>query len=693
MGAEINGISGRISAPKQKKMEVAWYGLELLGKRWPTVKARLMVLGRLVRCFEFRRPLMSLLHEVWPRGPVHQRQRLSAKGMFEVLQSIALLPLAGTDLRAQVDPVATCSDASESGGGLCASGALTQEGQNLLKHLQSPEVIKERLTCFSPLGGMEIQAKTGPRIFVLSLFDGVAALMCALCRLDCQVIGFASSEVDVECKRLVRRRWPGVIELGDIKGVSRATIEALSKSLGYQVDLVLAGGGSPCQDLSSLLANRQGLSGERSKLFYEMPRIFQHLRECFSCPVFTFVENVQSMSDENRDNFTAVLGRPPILIDSHRISWCRRPRYFLVDWHVNTHNGETMVEHRGFQELVLPVVRPPIDHWVDSGCTFHGTGPLPTLTRSLPNKKPPRSPAGLAGASPSAVARWSADDHRFQVYQYEEAFLVQAGSQLRTPSLTERERLMGFDRGYIHNCLNPKWSVQKQFDVGASMIGNSFNVHVMTILIDSLLDYVTPLRAPRDHVQLLQHHGQAPAGWCALPEFVQDSRATNQSRDLIQEFLRAADKGGSDVKLSVGIPYRIKAWLRAGIQTQLFEWRLIHGYPWTHPAHINVLEMQAVVNSLQWRLRSKRNFRKRVLHLVNSQVVCSIIVKGRSSSRRLAQAIKKLSALCLAGGVYLSTGYVSTHDNPVDIPSRWECVKRRSKHAKGNGGGSPCKSK
>ena len=143
---------------------------------------------------------------------------------------------------------------------------------------------------------------------------------------------------------------------------------------------------------------------------------------------------------------------------------------------------------------------------------------------------------------------------------------------------------------------------------GSQLLGNSFNVHVMTILIYSLLDYVTPLRAPRDHVQLLQHHGQAPAGWCALPAFVQDSRATNQSRDLIQEFLRTADKGGSDVKLSVGIPYRIKAWPRAGIQTQLFEWRLIHGFPWTHPAHINVFEMQAVVNSLQWRLRSKHNF-------------------------------------------------------------------------------------
>ena len=106
--------------------------------------------------------------------------------------------------------------------------------------------------------------------------------------------------------------------------------------------------------------------------------------------MFTFVENVQSMSDENRDNFTAVLGRPQILIDSHRISWCRRPRYFWVDWHVNTHNGEAMVEHRGFQELVLPVVRPPIDHWVQDvpftelGRCLRSPAPCPTKSSLVP---------------------------------------------------------------------------------------------------------------------------------------------------------------------------------------------------------------------------------------------------------------------------------------------------------------------
>ena len=44
------------------------------------------------------------------------------------------------------------------------------------------------------------------------LFDGIAALMCGLGRLNC--------EIDKNCKRLVRKRWPGVLELGDITSVN-----------------------------------------------------------------------------------------------------------------------------------------------------------------------------------------------------------------------------------------------------------------------------------------------------------------------------------------------------------------------------------------------------------------------------------------------------------------------------------------
>ena len=59
-----------------------------------------------------------------------------------------------------------------------------------------------------------------------------------------------------------------------------------------------------------------------------------------------------------------------------------------------------------------------------------------------------------------------------------------------------------------------------------------------------------------------------------------------------------------------------------------------------------VLELQAVRNGLKWRLRKSTNGRCRVLHLIDNQVVCSIIAKGRSSSLRLKRGLKKLNSLC-----------------------------------------------
>ena len=84
-----------------------------------------------------------------------------------------------------------------------------------------------------------------------------------------------------------------------------------------------------------------------------------------------------------------------------------------------------------------------------------------------------------------------------------------------------------------------------------------------------------------------------------------------------------------------------------------------------------LLELQAVVNSLQWRLRLLPNFKRRILHLVGSHVVASITTKGRTSSYRLRKAVDKLTSLCVAGGIQLAIGCIATEDNPADIPSRW----------------------
>ena len=124
MGAEVDGKVGTVAVPLEKKMEIAWFTLWFLHQKLPAMKVRLMVLGRLVRCFEFRRPLLNLLQTVWPKD-LKMRAPLGCKGRLELLESLALLPLAGADLRAGVDGMVSCSDASETGGGMCVSGKLS----------------------------------------------------------------------------------------------------------------------------------------------------------------------------------------------------------------------------------------------------------------------------------------------------------------------------------------------------------------------------------------------------------------------------------------------------------------------------------------------------------------------------------------------------------------------------------------
>ena len=108
----------------------------------------------------------------------------------------------------------------------------------------------------------------------------------------------------------------------------------------------------------------------------------------------------------------------------------------------------------------------------------------------------------------------------------------------------------------------------------------------------------------------------------------------------------------------------MQAWPRSGINSSLFNWSVVHGYSWKSTAHINALELQAVLNSVKWRLRKQHREPYRALHLIDSQVVCAIITKGRTSSYRLRRGLKQLNALLLASGMVLIIGYVNTDCNP-----------------------------
>ena len=673
MGGEIDGDLGYLGVSVEKKLEVGYMFLWSLGKVAVPQKVVLMILGRLVRCYEFRRPLMSLLNRAWPKKRQFIARPYTLDCFREMVYSICVLPLAISDLRTPVSGLVTCSDASEHGGGLCASAGLTAEGRKMLEDAENPMNTREAVS-FRPAGSVSMgNWNKGPRVLVVSLFDGIAAMMVALARLECQIVGFAASEIDKPCKRLVRTRWPGLIELGDIVKIDDKVVEHLAAAVGYKVDLILCGAGSPCQDLSSLRAGGQGLLGEKSKLFFEVPRVIQLLKDHFNVPVESFVENVASMTPENMMMFSDVLKCEPVLVDAKYFTHCRRPRLFWTSWGITPQVGEKLIAKPGHCEWQFPICRKPASDWLEDGCTWESETQtlIPTFTRPQRREKPPYKPAGLETASEAAIVRWKEDKYYVQVYNYEKEHMITTpAGHLRLPTLEEKELMMGFDRGYVSRSFGPKTKNADKELIGGQMIGNSYCVYpVMMLLHECLRRHGN--REPRDHQQLVRIGGISPDAWSKYPKFVSGSKETKEVRRLVSHIIRHGERGGTDVKLCVNMPFRLRAWPRAGLPASLFQWSIIHGYKWRGDAHINCLELQAVINGLKWRLRRASNMGHRVLHLIDSQVVASILTKGRTSSFRLQLAVNKYSALVVASGTIVCLGYVDTRDNPSDIPSRW----------------------
>lgn len=100
-------------------------------------------------------------------------------------------------------------------------------------------------------------------------------------------------------------------------------------------------------------------------------------------------------------------------------------------------------------------------------------------------------------------------------------------------------------------------------------------------------------------------------------------------------------------------------------------WRVIISAAWRDPSeHINVLELRAALLTLHHVLSSPSSHLSRVYLLLDSSVAFFSMWKGRSSSPSLLIVLRKISALVLAGGLYLLLGWLPSAANPADAPSR-----------------------
>ena len=685
-GAIIDGESG-IAFPKEGKLlKYLTAGLKLCSQQWVTQRQLQVVCGGLVYMAMFRRPLLGSLNAVWRMIESfsecsQHHQKLWPECRFEIVRFISMLPLARMDFRQGVHPQVTCSDASTSGGGVCASTSLTAFGASVSR---------------GALRGQVAEDRSELRVLSVGLFDGIGALRVALDLIEADVLGHVAVEQSKEATRVVESAFPNILKVEDVALVDSAMVKGWALKFS-QASLVILGAGPPCQGVSGLNASRKGaLRDLRSVLYKHVKRIEGLVRIHFPwCQVHSLMESVASMDEADCQVMTEDFGHCPWKCDSGLMTWCSRPRFYWVTWDLNEGEGVSFVSGGSyFNQVELSAWHDLVEVCQDGWEKVDTSRPFPTLTTSRPRATAGHKPAGIQSCQDHEIKRWTLDDFRFPPYQYKDCNgLVNKKGEVRVPSVEEREILLGFPLNYTFPCL-PKGQRRGTLhrDTRLSLLGNSWSVPVVAWFLSQLL---RPLGLCREWTpqqvmdalhpsegEMVQHklfrqplRHCKPLLSCPLPV---------EAERLVFKLSNLVSIKGEDILLTSSASEQAKFHrLRASVPSKLWKWKTISGWKWKHKGdHINVLELRAILTALRWRVEHKNHFHSRLIHLTDSLVCLHALTRGRSSSRKLRRTLCRINALLLASSNHVLWAYVHTDQNPADRPSRWSSkVKTKYRNA------------
>eukprot|EP00438_Fugacium_kawagutii_P005653 Skav226155 [mRNA] locus=scaffold3275:8981:13610:+ [translate_table: standard] len=691
LGAVIDGESGILQGSTKRALDSISLGCWLLRQERVPRKALQVFLGKETHTIQFRRPLFAIFDYLWKDiGEGEPMVKLGVKSVEEVLMAGCCQPLRFTNLRAGLNEVVTASDASEHGGGLVQGSKLTSQGvrdslaaEKALDEVPEDEITNEQQT-----------------ILVIDCFAGIGGLSRALQLAGVKVARLLVIEKDSHCRHLHRVRWPGCDLWNDITKVTKRDLEKVMRSVPGLTG-VICGGGSPCQGLSKLSSERTHLEDERSKLFYDMVNVVNWVEQlCLELEVWclNFVENVQA-DEADVNEMSRALRVTPIKACSSKLSRVRRPRLFWSSVKMRDHPSFARLGLAHYDEIELQAEVEPLKSIPDMGWRWKAAEEdeelkLPTFTRAIPRKKPPPSPAGYHLCDEGTLKRWRLDKMKFPPYTYQEAYLFscrQLPGMARVASASERERLMGFRTGYTKALFKKEPADDKEAEAQEverqAALGNSFHAVVVAGLIDLWLWSAGVIVDPKGikaivsdwHKEIgLQSLGSASdaaddatstgaASEAELSEALSELAPERiewlrQSQDpclgcrdpkllsmrLVHHFLRRTEFRGSDVRLDLQVAYRPDAVARTSINPDRWVWEVAQSYPWRTQEHINILELRAILQGLEWRARSAAFCSMRFLHLSDSQICLSVLTKGRSSSRRINRLLRRIHSLCLA---------------------------------------------
>ena len=557
------------------------------------------------------------------------------------------------------------------------------------------------------------------KVVVIDLFAGIGGLERALELAKIKPWFSVAVESDADCRRCLRRRFPGMEFCSDIKRIDREQVKKWLKKIP-DANGVIVGGGSPCQGLSKLSVDRRHLEDPRSKLFHDAVAVMKMVKEESKLAgmwCIRFLENV--VPDEvDIQEMSIALEMRPRLVDSKHLSRARRPRLFWFSVDLIAHEEVEIREHGLFDEVIYGAATEPMASVLSPGCNWEpgerDSGiRFPTFTRSIPRPRPPKAPAGLASTSEEGCDRWREDNFRYPPYTYEREYMVrEPEGWLRPLNASEREVLMGYKKGHTLDLARkpPESDKEQQAleDQRCAAVGNAFHATVVAALFDHMLwsygvkplvwhheiveswaaeikrlaavPEVNDIEVVLDQAPLGEDPGyetdatqvwsyrmeqkelpRGPASLTALAGISEEDM--NLSVRMVQAFVRRQEYRGSDVRLDVGTLFRPDAFPRATVNPHRWQWHVAHAYPFETPEHINILELRALIHCVEWRLRRKNFNGTRFLHLSDSQITLSVCVKGRSSSRKLNRLLRRLAAMSVAAGLYPVLAWVTSQSS------------------------------
>ena len=673
-GAIVNGVTGRVAPKPAKVLKYLSLGLQLISSGFASQKQLQIVCGGLVYCTMFRRPLLGLLNGIWKHilsfegEPPVVKKAIPLQVQFELVRFLCALPLAQMNLRTRFLGGVTASDASEYGGGFCISRGLTPMGAH---------------AAHCSIRGDLPEISDHVQVLTVGLFDGIGALRVCADALLLPMAGHISAEVSKEGHRVVEAHFADSLLVGSVETIDEAMVASWAAQFS-NVGVVVVGGGPPCQGVSGLNSERKGaLRDARSSLFPHVRRVFELCKQKFPwAQVHHLMESVASMDADDLWVMSQDIGIQPWRIDAFGISLCHRPRFYWISWDLVEGPGVTLIP-------------PASSSWYDCGevhlaadldasgfllkdCSLKSSDGLPTFTTSRPRPSPGNRPAGLWQCTDEEKDRWRCDDHRYPPYQYRSKNLICSPAGDRLPTISEKEVIMGFPLHYTAPCMvKGQQQGSKYSDTRHSLIGNSWNVQVVTWLLSRLfrplgltvvdtLEAVVKQTSPGRSDSLRGFLQRLPLN---LPRG--QSQLTHEAI-LASKLSTFVSIKGEDILLQSPTEKLVRFQrLRASVPANLWRWKVKAGWKWKFQnAHINELELRAVLTTLTWRLERVRERQCRFIHLVDSLVVLHALSRGRSSSRKLRRPLSQINSLLLAADAHPIWAYVSTKQNPADRPSR-----------------------